>query len=634
MCGICGHLTFNSSSAGGDALERMLAAMTHRGPDDEGVFRDGPVALGMRRLSIIDLEGGRQPIFSEDGSKVVVLNGEIYNYIELRHDLQARGHQFATSSDTEVIVHLYEEKGRACVEDLNGMFAFAVWDKRQRTLMLARDRVGVKPLHYAVGDRGLVFASEIPSLLASGMVDETLDDEAIADYFTYFYIPGCKSIYRDIRKLAPAETMVWRGNRATWRKYWQIEYPPAEEKPKPIEHYAELYRDHLRRAVGLQLRSDVPLGVFLSGGLDSGSLVYAIAQVLNAPVQTFTVSFDDESYDESSQALATSKMYGTQHHEFVVGPRDMIATGDLLRHFGEPFGPFTIVQSHAISQYSSEHIKVALAGDGGDELFGGYQTYIASSMARKYLAMPAFLRRRIVEPLVKMMPVSDKLMSLDFKAREFIRGCDMFEHAGNMAWKIIFDHAQKRQLLTGDFTSSLRGYDSYRFAAEVQAAPRQASGLQRGMYCDLSMFLPDCVLTQTDRMSMAASQEVRVPILDHELIEFAAGVPDRYKIRGGQTKLLIRHALKDLLPKAVLNKPKTGFSTPIPRWMRGPLRDYVQDVLSHSAIKDTGIINPMYVRELLEEHVSCQADHSRRLWSLVSFVLWHENRSRPSARAQ
>ena len=601
----------------------MLPLLEHRGPDDEGVFCKGPVALGIRRLSIIDVGGGHQPIYSEDGSKVVVLNGEIYNYVELREELLKRGHTFATDSDTEVIVHLYEEKGERCIEDLNGMFAFALWDGSRSQLMLARDRLGIKPLHYFVGDGMLLFASEIGALMANKEVDRSLNPQAVADYFTYFYIPGSQSVYRSIRKVPPAHTVIWRQGQASYNRYWQVRYGPQEKK-LPLEYYAEAYREQLKRSVRLQLRSDVPLGVFLSGGLDSGSLVAAIAEVTNAPCHTFTVGFSDSSYDESNLARLTSQRYGTEHHEFRIEPGDMIESARLIRHFGEPCGPFTLVQAYKLSQYSREHITVALAGDGGDELFGGYQTYLATMMARHYLRLPKWVRSGLMEPLARALPVRHRLLSLDFKIREFVRGARIFREAGNLAWKIIFHHAEMAQLLRDDFRRDLEDYRPLAYARDLQDEVDPATLLQKSMYGDLAMFLPDCVMTQTDRMSMAASQEVRVPILDHEMVEFAATTPDRYKLRRGRTKVLIRHATKDWLPREVLHKPKTGFSTPIPIWIRNELKGYVQDILSPAALTRTGILNPEYVGQLLAEHFSGRADHARRVWSLVNFMLWHE----------
>ena len=625
MCGICGQFNFDSSRpASQQTLRAMLDKMSHRGPDDEGIFCDGPAGLAMRRLSIIDITGGHQPIFNEDRSCVIVFNGEIYNYVELRAELLKRGHRFATNSDTEVIIHLYEEKGERCVEDLNGMFAFAIYDQRNNKLILARDRIGIKPLHYTITGGSLLFASEIPCLLATGMVDKELDRKAIDDYLTYFYIPGTQSVYKSIRKLGPAQTMVSQGGKATTRTYWKLQYN-NDGKPQPLAEYVQQYREKLKHSVQLQLRSDVPLGVFLSGGLDSGSVVAAIAKTTGQPCQSFTIGFDDPSYDESAYAAATAQMYGTKHHHFRITPNDMIESGRLIGYFGEPFGPFTIVQGYAISKYSREHIKVALAGDGGDELFGGYQTYIASRVANKYLALPGAVRKAITS-LTKLLPVRENLLSWDFRIREFVRGAEMFRQGGNLAWKIIFDQVQKQALLSADFRSSVAGHDAFEYAREIQDRPAGASLLQRCMYSDLAMFLPDCVLTQTDRMSMAASQEVRVPLLDHELVEFAATVPDKYKLAGSQTKILLREAMKGWLPQSVLSKPKTGFTTPIPIWIRRELKDYVMDILSPAALAGTGIFEPTYVQRLLDEHNSSRADHGRRIWSLVNFMLWYKSK--------
>lgn len=614
-----------SRDASAETVERMLAGMVHRGPDDAGIMADGPLAMGMRRLSIIDLAGGHQPIASEDGMVSVVFNGEIYNYVELREDLQQRGHRFRTQSDTETIVHLYEEKGPRCVEDLNGMFALAVWDARRRRLLLARDRVGIKPLHVCTTGGTLRFASELPALLQDASVPRELDVEALDDYLTFFYIPGRRSIYRSVRKLLPGHRMICEGGTVRTERYWRPAFAPRGGRPtERIEAYAEAFREQLRRSVRLQMRSDVPVGVFLSGGLDSGSLVATAAEMASGRLQTFTIGFDSPSYDERRYARATAERYGTEHHEFVIGPDDLRRSGELLSHFGEPFGPFTIAQAWAISRWSRDRVKVALAGDGGDELFGGYQTYVATRAARAYLALPEWVRRHVVRRAVGAMPVSEKLMSLDFMAREFVRGAEMFARGGNMAWKVIFSDEEKRRLLTGDFLGRLGGRDPFEHVRELVAlAGDRASDLQRSTWCDLAMFLPDSILTQTDRMSMAVSQEVRVPLLDHEMVEFAAGVPDRYKCRGRRTKILVREATRRMLPDAVVNKPKTGFTTPVPVWLRGPLRDYVRDVLAPAAVGATGILRPAEVTRLVEEHESGRADHARRIWSLVSFMLWH-----------
>jgi len=503
------------------------------------------------------------------------------------------------------------------------MFAFALWDASRRRLLLARDRLGIKPLHYWVGDGQMLFASELGALMASGAVPREIDPRAVEDYFTFFYVPGERSIYRGVRKLPPATTAVWSAGRCTTRRYWRVRYaPPA--RPGPVDHYTEAYREHLARAVRLQLRADVPLGVFLSGGLDSGSVVAAIARVLNRPCTTFTVSFDDTSYDETPQARLTARAYGTKHHEFRLKPEHLLQAGELVEHFGEPYGPFTLVQSHLISRLSRRHIKVALAGDGGDELFGGYPTYLASRAVRHYLRLPAALRHGFFRRFAGMLPVSDKLLSWDFKVREFVRGAEMFARGHNMAWKVIFDDAERAELLTDEFRRHLAGRDPFAHVRGLVDDAGDATGLQQALYVDQSMFLPDCVLTCTDRMGMAAGQEVRVPILDHEIVEFAATVPDAHKCRRGRTKILLRHALKDWLPAEVLRKPKTGFTAPVPIWLRGPLRGFVRDVLAPDALRRTGMINPACVERLLGEHESARADHARRIWALVDFMLWYE----------
>jgi asparagine synthase (glutamine-hydrolysing) len=578
--------------------------------------------MGMRRLSIIDLALGKQPIFSEDRTKVIVFNGEIYNHIELRRELVGRGHVFSTNSDTEVIVHLYEDKAERCLEDLNGMFAFALWDARKQSLFLARDRLGIKSLYTAVTANSLLFSSELNGLLECPDVDRTVDVQAIDDFFTYFYIPGSQSVYRSIRKLPPAQYQVWRNGKHISGRYWRLPNEQISGRRQRIESYAEEFWERLKRSIALQLRSDVPVGVFLSGGLDSGAVVAAAAAVSGQRIDTFTVGFESPSYDERVFARATAERYGTRHHELLIGPGELLRTAELLRHFGEPFGPFTIAQSHALSSFSRDHAKVALAGDGGDELFGGYQTYVASSLAPWYLKLPKGVREYLVQPAARWLPVSDRLMSLEFKVREFLRGAEGFSQAGNMAWKVIFGPAERKRLFSKEFVASLGARSEFSYIQNLIADGASGSSLHRASYLDLAMFLPDSVLTQTDRMSMAASQEVRVPILDHDMIEFAATVPHQYKCRWGRTKILVRKALEQRLPREVLHKGKTGFTTPIADWLRHELREFVCDALTEHRLKETGIINAAYVNELLKEHFSKTANHSRRIWSVVSFMLW------------
>jgi len=622
MCGICGQLMLDARRRAEPArINAMLGRLVHRGPDDAGTYARGPVALGMRRLQVIDVAGGHQPMLSDDEQVVLVYNGEIYNYVELRDGLRAAGVTFRTASDTEVILRLYERKGERCVDDLNGMFAFAIWDGRRGRLLLARDRIGIKPLFYCRTPDALLFASELNALMTNPDVPREPDYEALEDYFTFFYVPGARSAYRHVHKLPPAHTLIVEDGKARIDRYWQLRYRrPA--RPKPIAHYAEAYRHHLQRAARLQLRSDVPLGVFLSGGLDSTSLLAAVTRATGRTPQTFTIGFDDASYDESAYAREVADRYGCEHHEYRMAAGDLRACAELLPHFGEPYGPFTIVQQYLLSKYSREHITVALGGDGGDELFGGYQTYIASRLARHYLRLPAGLRRGVLRRLARALPVSEKLMSLDFKLREFVRGAEMFEQGRNMAWKVIFDEGERADLLAGPLGEQVGRRDPFRHVRDLEALVGGASDLQKAMYVDLSMFLPDCVLTATDRMTMATSQEVRVPILDHELVEFAATVPDEYKCTRSRTKILVREAMKDWLPASVLRKPKTGFTTPVPIWIRNELRDFVTDVLSPAAVRDTGLLNPAAVERLLADHLAGRADHARRIWALVHFVLW------------
>jgi asparagine synthase (glutamine-hydrolysing) len=619
MCGIAGRLNLRPGPpVTAAAITRMCAALLHRGPDDEGIELDDGFGMGMRRLSIIDVAGGRQPIASEDGSVSTVCNGEIYNFRELRRELEARGHRFATGSDAEVIVHLYEDDGDRFVARLDGMFALAVWDRRQRKLLLARDRLGIKPLFYALTPRSLRFASEIKALLAAG-VDREVDDQAVHDYLALNYVPGPRPIFRAVRQLPTGATLTCVDGRIRIDRYWELRYPSAPVRPRSEASYVEELTALLSETVRRHLVSDVPLGVFLSGGLDSGSLVALMRAVSPQPVRTFSIGFADPSYDELAGARAVARAFDTEHHELVVGPPTLDDLVDLVRAFDEPFGDSSALPVAAVSRLAREHVTVALSGEGGDEVFAGYHTYAAFKVAEAYKRLPQLLGATLIPALVRCLPVSDRRVSFDYKAKRFVGGALAPPADAHYAWKVIFDAGARRALL-GAAEAAVDPVEHYRGLFGACAA---ADSLTRLQHVDLGLYLADDLLVKADRASMAQSLEVRVPYLDHRVVEFLAAVPPSLKLRGLTKKYLLRRAMRDRLPAAIVSGPKRGFNVPVPRWLRAELRPVVHDVLSVKRVRDAGF-DPRAVETFVTEHEARRADRSRELWALLMFMLWHE----------
>jgi asparagine synthase (glutamine-hydrolysing) len=598
----------------------MCQTLFHRGPDDEGIHVDGPVGLGMRRLSIIDLAGGHQPLCNEDGTVWVVFNGEIYNYRELRPDLEARGHVFATNSDTETIVHLYEEYGADFVQHLRGMFGIALWDKSRETLILVRDRLGIKPLYYAaLGDR-LVFGSELKALLADG-VSREIDRQALHEYLSYNYVPGPRSIFKAIKKLQPGHRLIARRGRVTVERYWSPEPAAAPEAaPEPVAHYVERLTELLKESVRYRLIADVPLGVFLSGGLDSSTVVAVMREVSGDPIKTFSIGFEDASFNELPYARLVARHFETEHHEFVVRPDAVDLVPKLVHFFDEPFADSSAIPCYYLSELARQHVTVALGGDGGDEVFAGYETYTAYKIASLYRGLSPRLTG-MIPSLVARLPVSHKKVSFDYKAKRFVQGAQLAPERAHYAWKEVFSPEMKREL----YASPDQGLEDPFGVFERQFAEcNGAAMLTRLQYVDLRVYLPDDILVKVDRTSMAHSLEARVPLLDHKLVEFAATIPPELMLRGLRKKYLLKRAMAHRLPRQILNRKKGGFNVPVPAWLRHDLREYVQDVLSEKRLREQGFFNPAYVHGMIREHADLRADYSRNLWGLLIFALWHE----------
>ncbi len=624
MCGICGIYGKDGLPEEARTLTRVMTeTIVHRGPDDDGFYADGPVSLGMRRLSIIDLSTGSQPIHNEDRTVWVVYNGEIFNFPALRPELEARGHAFYTQADTEVIVHLYEEYGEDFVQKLNGMFAVALWDARARRLVLARDRLGIKPLHYSWAGSRLYFGSEIKCLLKAG-VPRDIDLRSLSRFFTFEYIPAPDSIFAGIKKLLPGHFMTVQDGRAEIRRYWDVRYAETKTKARPATEYAEEIAARLRESVRMRLLSDVPLGVFLSGGVDSSSVTALMSETAGGRIKTFSIGFQEKTFDELEYARMVAARFGTEHTEFVVEPAHAAGlVPTLMEYLDEPLADASVIPTYIISKMARQHVTVALAGDGGDELFGGYDTYKAYKVARWYRRIPGFLRRGIVGPLVRRLPASEKRLSFEFKAKKFVAGAEYPPEIANTLWWGAYTPALKERLLSPAFRAEIDGdlFAPIAFHRQYTAA---ADGLDRLAYLDLKLYLQDDLLVKVDRMSMANSLEIRVPFLDYTFVEFAATIPSRLKLKGWTSKYILKKAMAPRLPDEILKKKKIGFDIPLGPWMQNELRAFILDTLAPERLKRHGYFNEAFVRAVLDEHMAGAHNHRQLLWPLVIFQFWHD----------
>jgi asparagine synthase (glutamine-hydrolysing) len=616
MCGICG-LVATGGAVDRDALEAMNETLAHRGPDSAGIVVSGAVGLAARRLSIIDLETGDQPIANEDRSVHVVQNGEIYNHAQLRRELEAQGHRMRTDhSDTEVLVHLYEQHGPGFAERLRGMFAVAIWDARRRRLVLARDRFGIKPLHWARLPGGLAFGSELKSLLPAPGFSREIDPDAVEAFLAFNSIPAPLTIYRSARKLPPGHYLVWEeGSDDVAIERYARELPAQSPRPAEPGDVLEALRDSVRA----HLVSDVPVGVLLSGGVDSAALAALAATESGERIHTFTIGFEEQGFDETARARLVAHRYGTEHHEIVVRPNAVELLPKLAEAFDEPFADSSALPTWLVSELAATHVKVAMSGEGGDELFGGYYTYVADLLAPKVGRLASLAR-----PLIERLPSSSRrAASFDYKAKRFARAAALPPLERHHAWKEIFDAETRRALVprlpgSDPFDDPLSIYrDHY---AETLGAPE----LARLQEIDLNVYLPSDLLVKTDRASMAHSLEARVPFLDKAVSDVALSLPTSQKVRGFDKKRLLRKAVEPLLPRAVTHGRKQGFSIPASAWLRGELEPFAREVLAPNRLRDQGWFDPLVVTSILDRHVSGSEDLSRQLWGLMAFSLWHE----------
>ncbi|HTV09554.1 MAG TPA: asparagine synthase (glutamine-hydrolyzing) [Candidatus Aquilonibacter sp.] len=621
MCGIAGYFEQQGRKATTrDTLLAMLEAIEHRGPDDRGLLVTNTLAMGMQRLSIIDLAGGKQPIRNEDGTVAVVFNGEIYNYRDLQKELRTRGHRLSTSSDTEVIVHLYEEMGEECVQALRGMFSFAIWDFKRRRLFIARDRLGIKPLYYSYKDGRLIFGSEIKSILAHPEAEISLSLQALGHYISLKYVPAPETMFCGIHALPPGHTLTCDENEIRVRSYWNLSFVGDETNKGTEEDYAEQLQNLLRESVRLHLVSDVPFGAFLSGGVDSSTIVALMSQVMNVPVKTFSVGFQGggaEAFSELPYARMVAERFATDHHEVYVTPTNLMDLAQkVVWHLDQPIADNACVANYMVSQLAAQHVKMVLTGEGGDELFAGYARYAGEKISSFFRYMPAPAKSL----LMGVMHQLPGLRRLKIALTALCQTDDLTRLAN---WFPLFNRHEKPLLLKENVFQQLRDpFAEEVFRDELRNIDSK-DWLSRMLYVDTKLWLPDDLLARGDKTSMATSLEARVPLLDHKLVEFAASLPSGMKVNGLVRKYLLKKVARKWLPNEIIDRKKEGFPMPFSLWFRTECRAFVHDLLSPETVRRRGLFQPDYVQRLLNEHDAKTADHGSLIWGLLSVELWH-----------
>ncbi|MFA5778943.1 MAG: asparagine synthase (glutamine-hydrolyzing) [Elusimicrobiota bacterium] len=617
MCGIFGIINFERKNpVEKNEIKISLDLMSHRGPDDDGIFLDGYAGLGIRRLKIIDIAGGHQPISNETDGIVIVYNGEIYNYVELREDLIKKGHRFKTKTDTEIILHLYEDLGVNCLDKLNGMFAFAIWDKRKKELFAARDRLGIKPLFYSVTGGSLYFSSEIKSILSCKNISKETDMQALINYFSFYYVSAPQTIYKNIKRLQPGHYLFLKNGNMEINRYWKFSF--KEEKIDEIECIGEIKRT-LINSVKRHLQSEVPLGVFLSSGLDSTSIV-AMMSKLGQATKTYTVGYENgKTYNEIDEAKIVAKKYNTIHSDCILKPKQVEEfLPEIIKHLAEPHGDWTQVALYYLSRQSKKDITVVLSGAGGDELFAGYPTLIAAKISKFYNKLPQILKK-IIKHTVNKLPASYNRLSFDFKSKSFIKGSDMMPEIAHMKYKEIFSDDERQKLLY-----NITGRDPFDVYKQHLENVDGEKLLNRLLYLDLNVFLPDCVLQVTDMTTMMNSQECRVPFLDLEMINLSEKIPVDLKLRGLTTKYILRKALKEFLPDEIAKLPKKGLAMPTSFWLQNELKNFTNEIISDAESRNSGMFNFNYIKQIQKEHTEGKRDNTRKITCLISFFLWQK----------
>ncbi|PYS51307.1 MAG: asparagine synthase (glutamine-hydrolyzing) [Acidobacteria bacterium] len=623
MCGIVGIVNRNGRAVDRDVLARMCEAIRHRGPDEDGFYRKDRVGLGMRRLAIIDLKSGQQPIHNADRTAWIVFNGEIYNYRELRAKLEKLGHRFYTNSDTEAIVLAYEQYGADCPKHLRGMFAFAIWDERTEELFLARDRVGKKPLLYSLVNNQFIFGSEFSALLLHPEISREIAPEAIHYYLSFMCVPAPLTAYRAIKKLEPGHSLrLTREGEVKIERYWQ---PDFSHKVKLSEEEAgERAIETLREAVRVRLMSEVPLGAFLSGGVDSSAVVALMSEESSEPVKTFSIGFEEQDFSELHHARRVAEHVGADHHEFIVRPDALEILPLLVEHYGEPYADSSAIPTYYVSRETRRHVTVALNGDGGDECFAGYERYAAMRLAERYGRLPGVMREGLIKQAVNLLPSSELRRGRVRSLKRFLQSALLPPVERYLRWVSVLDSAAKDELYTNEFRSEMAGYDPGSWIAPWFAKANGAGVVDASLLADTMTYLPNDLLVKVDIASMAVSLEARSPFLDHHVIEFAASLPEKFKLRGLTTKYLLKRVLKKLVPVENLNRAKMGFGVPIGYWFRGRMKKFLgETILSEKALK-RGLFKPLEIRRMFELHTSGERDYAHQLWTLLMLELWFE----------
>ncbi len=615
MCGICGVFNLQSGEpVSRDLIAQMTDLISHRGPDESGMYLNGPVGLGSTRLSIIDLSNGHQPMSNETGDVWIVFNGEIWNYKALRKEFLEKGHRFRTNSDTETIIHAYEEYGVDCIAHLHGMFGLAIWDVTRRRLLLARDRVGKKPLYYTRVDGNLVFASEIKSLLCHPQVKRRADVQALADFLSVRYVPGPATLFANISKVLPGHLILFEDGEIKEHCYWDFTFGKTEDHP--VEDYIQGIRQHINRAVEERLMADVPLGAMLSGGVDSSIITGIMSQLMNEPVKTFAVGFDVPGYSELPYARLVAQHFGTEHHDLIVKCSDLSAYWPLLTwHRDEPVSEPSDIGVYLVSKLAKQYVKVVLSGEGGDELFAGYPKYIVDWLARYYQILPAPMRDQLISPLLERLPYNMRKLKMTARA--------LSQPAPErwMNWFGVFNGQLKTNLLSASTKASVDNDSSQAFRRWLEKNP-QRDDLSSMLYLDTKIWLPDNLLMKGDKMTMAASLESRIPLLDYKLIEFAASIPSHIKVKPFKTKYLLKRAYADFLPESILTRKKMGFNVPISNWFRGEQRNLITRLLLSERARSRGFLSNEFVASLLSDHLEGRTQYGNQLFILASLELW------------
>jgi asparagine synthase (glutamine-hydrolysing) len=652
MCGICGVIYPKDKLAQGDILKRMRDTLIHRGPDDSGMFINENVGLGVQRLSIIDVAGGHQPICNEDETIWIIFNGEIYNYLELMEFLQKKGHRFYTRTDTECIVHLYEELGIECFKKLRGMFAFAIWDNDKKHLHLARDRFGIKPLYYTEVDGKFIFASEIKAILEHPVITRDVDMTSLHDYLTFLYVPSPRTMFKGIKKLPAAHWLKFDEGKIHIERYWKLEFKAQPEwkigrmedwkewgkeemEGKEVwkdgskcseEEYAERVYECLKDSVKMRLMSEVPLGAFLSGGVDSSGIVAMMGELMSEPVKTFSIGFKSRGlYNELPYARLMAKRYNTEHHEFIVEPNIVELVPKVVWHLDEPIADASAILNYLVAQMAKEHVTVVLTGLGGDEVFAGYRRYCGNRMAQWYEKIPSALRHGVIERFINILPASreQRLLNYSLLAKKFIAGAHLSPEERYFSWNSFFTEELKASLYSEQLKARLNNKPSFTVLKGYFDEVDSPEFLDKSQYVDQKTYLVEDPLMLTDKMSMANSLEARVPLLDHKLAELAANIPASLRLKGMKTKYILKKALTDIVPQEILQRQKQGFAMPIDTWLRNGLSDWCRELLSKRQIEKRGYFNYDTIRWIIEQHQKGRKDFSQHIWALVILEIWH-----------